>query len=125
MLMDEFEPKTTKFLVQNEKEFMAIFADEIEREFQDVQELLGIEFATIHGHYYDLPGWVDEIDDGAEIDPCTYRKFEEYARFPEQYPCVVYLINDKSDHRGAPLTVQILDFIYLTDFITEKTPIAV
>lgn len=123
MLMDEFDYGTSanKYLVQNEHEFMAIFEAMIANDFQDVQEFLGIEFATIHGHYQDIPGWIDEIDDGAEIDPTMYRKFADEARFPTQYPCIVFMINEKSDHRGCPLHVQVLEFFYLTDFIVSKS----
>jgi hypothetical protein len=91
-------------------------------ETEDVEHLLGIEFAYVDGTYqYDyLKG--KEINDDQDIDRNKYRRSKYVSSyFPKHYPCVV-LFEDDHDMIvwGPQVRTTIVLFVYQKDF--EKNP---
>lgn len=99
-----------KFLVNDEKEFVALFKD---FELYVAEDFLGVQFAYTNGVFSDD----DEACEHELLDVSreVYRKHEE-ANFPEEYPCLVLLANDKSFDRTGSIGFKMLDFVYLKDF---------
>lgn len=98
-----------KHLVHSEEEYIALFD---EYDLNDAEVFLRVEFAFVDGTYVDL---VNGNDD-QEVDRKTFRKNEESV-FPDSYPCLVLLANEKSFDRIGNTTFKFLDFVYLSDFI--------
>ena len=101
-----------KHLVTCEKEYVNLFKD---FELEDAEEFLGVEFAYQDGTYQsDMSDSVD-INENQDIDFNTYRKRDD-SEFPEEYPCLVLLANERDWDRQGNIAFKMLDFVYLKDF---------
>lgn len=102
-----------KHLVNNESEFMALF-DEFDLE--DAEDFLGIEFAYEDGAYQS-----DDNEPDIETSRTIYRDRFDYEgdslkQFPNHYPCLVLLANDKDFDRTGNISFKMMEFIYKEDF---------
>lgn len=82
----------TKHLVRDESEFLALFKD---WELDDIETLLGVEFAFTDGTFYSDHYEDGDYEDSRTIDYSKYRK-DEAARFPVSYPAIVTLLQGTS-----------------------------
>jgi len=100
-------------LVKNQNEFMDIFSD---TDWQEVEDILNIEFAMSNGMYHDDPDY-DEDTMGLEGSDTIFRESAVFEpNFPESYPCVVLYENDKGFDRSGDFQVRYLHFVYPSDF---------
>jgi hypothetical protein len=97
-----------KLLVNSEQEYMDLFS---EFDLYEAEKFMGVEFAFEDGTYQD-----NTDDESQNVSKTIYRK-RDYNNFPESYPCIVLLANDKDFDRTGTLTLQILEFIYPADFV--------
>ena len=99
-----------KCLVNSDKEFINLFS---EFETYEAEEFLGVEFGLTDGTFPsdDLLCEKEDLD----IDFQFYRK-EVDSNFPESYPCLVLLANDKDHDRIGKIEFKMLEFIYPSDF---------
>lgn len=100
-----------KYLVNSEKECVSLF-----KSFVDAEIFLNIEFAFVDGTYQSDIGKNPSIDESQDIDIKVYRKNKD-SIFPEEYPCLVILENEKDFDRQGEFQIQIFDFVYQKDFL--------
>lgn len=105
-----------KFLVHNESEYLKLFNS---FELHDKERFLGVEFAFEDGTYPSDSDDDDDDDDDKEVSEVIFRKFGD-ACFPEHYPCVVLLANERSFDRTGDVCFEMLDFVYLSDFEVSR-----
>ena len=111
-----------KHLVNNEQEFMSLFAD---FDLQEAERFLGIEFAYVDGTFQSDYWKGIQVNEDQEVDRNVYRKcsfsmFKDIDLcFPQEYPCLVLLANDKDFDRTGELAFIMLEFIYPKDFVKE------
>lgn len=105
-----------KTLITSEEEYVNFFVEnDTDMSYEEIESLLGIEFALEDGTFRD--DWVEgiEIDEDQDINPKVYRKYED-CLFPEHYPCLmVHNIEDSSDRFGN-VKFRMFEFVYLQDF---------
>lgn len=102
-----------KHLVKSESEFLDLFKD---WELEDVEEVVGLEFAFKDGRFQTDLCYEDvDFDEEQDIDRQNYRKYEE-NNFPESYPAIVLLQNDDDFDRMGRIRHQTLLLVYPSDF---------
>lgn len=109
--MSKHDFEFVRHLVNSEEEFMAIFKDE-----EDIETLLGIEYAYVDGTFqsdFTFDGTNEDNEDQDVGD--VYRK-EEYAYFPESYPCLVLFLNYEDYDRNGKVQIRDLEFVYSHEF---------
>ena len=113
----ELIDKMKKCLVRNEQEYVELFKN---FDLTDAEDFLGVEFAFNDGTYHsDFWTSVQPINESQNVVRTIYRK-NDYANFPEDYPCLVLLANDRSFDRNGNVAFQMLDFVYIGDFDEEN-----
>jgi hypothetical protein len=95
----------TKHLVRDESEFLALFKG---WELDDIETLLGVEFAFTDGTFYSDHHEDEDYEDSRQIDYSKYRK-DEAANFPVSYPAIATLL------QGTSLKAMML--VYPSDFV--------
>lgn len=116
-----------KTLAQSEAEFVAIFTsllgkrvDYVEWDAQGIEEFIGVEFPFVDGTYLsDLEKGDEDFDDVLTIDTSQYRK-TDMANFPSTYPCLVLWTNELDYDRIGEVRMQMLEFVYPTDFLSTQ-----
>jgi hypothetical protein len=101
-----------KFLVNSEEEYVALFSD---FELNDAEDFLGVEFAFVDGTYQSDLSIDNDIDESQSVSRAIYRK-TDWSVFPEEYPCLVLLANERGFDRVGDIFFKMLDFVYLKDF---------
>jgi hypothetical protein len=101
-----------KHLVNNEKEYIDLFKD---FDVYEAEDFLGVEFGFVDGKFQSDIWDDDSIDESQEVSFEFYRKTEN-SNFPEEYPCLVLLNNEKGFDRMGPYQIRFMDFVYLKDF---------
>jgi hypothetical protein len=105
-----------KHLINSEQEYITLFKG---FEVYDAEDFLGVEFAFVDGKYQSdqsIDYYVDELQ---SVSRTIYRK-TDYSVFPEEYPCLVLLANERDSDRFGPTAFKMLDFVYIKDFLPKS-----
>lgn len=101
-----------KHLVRTEEEYIRLFKD---FELNDAEDFLGVEFAYADGSYQSDMWNGLEVNENQSVDYNTYRKLD-INNFPQFYPCIVLLANEKDWDRTGNIYFKMLEFVYPEDF---------
>jgi hypothetical protein len=118
-----------KKLLNSEDECVQFLLLVTREDFRTAESLLGIEFAHTNGEFlsdFDKTGCtvdyakVEEIEK-LDVDTSKWRKMDENDHgLPTEFPCVAVYSFDNSFDRFGKVSVQILDFVYQSDFRHPK-----